>query len=228
MVIFTIKWLCEVEGIDDVVVDLKFPIASASQIVDAFKAKIAEHPPNSIQVAVFSHISSMPSVIEPVTELVSICQQAGILTIVDGAHAPGAIKIDVEQIGCDFYLGNCHKWMFSPRGSAFLYVHPKHQSSLFPQPTVISSSGKMDFLGRFEYTGTRDYVPLVCIQHGYDFMNYLGGRERVFEYGHEILKVVIEKLSTLWGTFPLVCLLVSTLLYFIVITICHTFVDSRF
>jgi isopenicillin-N epimerase len=80
------------------------------------------------------------------------------MVLIDGAHAPGVLNIDINTINPDFYLGNCHKWLFAPKGTAFLWVRREMQLPTFPEPTVISSSGKPDYVGRYDYTGTRDYT----------------------------------------------------------------------
>lgn len=77
---------------------------------------------NDIYIAVFSHITSIPAVILPVEEIIKACHDNGALALVDGAHAIGAIPVDVKKLGADFWLSNGHKWLFTPKGSAVLYV----------------------------------------------------------------------------------------------------------
>ncbi len=86
--------------------------------------------------------------IHPVETLTAMAKAHGSLVMIDGAHVPGVLDIDVLAIGAHYYTGNCHKWLFAPKGSAFLWVHPDHQQVEHPQPVVISSSGKYDFVGR--------------------------------------------------------------------------------
>jgi isopenicillin-N epimerase len=71
-------------------------------------------------------------VIEPVADLSVIAHAYGAIVLVDGAHAPGQIHVDVTAIGADFYLGNCHKWLYAPKGTAFLWVSPSQQTSVSP------------------------------------------------------------------------------------------------
>jgi hypothetical protein len=111
MVIDTVRWMSRTIGVDDVVVDLEFPISSPQEILSAVEIKLKAFP--NVKLCVFSHISSMPTMIEPVKELTELCHRYGALVMIDGAHAPGQIPVDIQDINADFYLGNCHKWLFS-------------------------------------------------------------------------------------------------------------------
>ena len=138
-------------------------------------------------------------------ELTKLCREHGAIVLIDGAHAPGVLDIDVEDIGADYYTGNCHKWLFAPKGSAFLWVNKRIQSELHPQPVVISSSGKYDYTGRFAYTGTRDYTPFATIPHAMDFIDrYLGGMTKMRDYCHNLLKEGCDHLIEAWKTSYLV------------------------
>jgi isopenicillin-N epimerase len=137
--------------------------------------------------------------------------------LIDGAHAPGVIDIFVEGIGCDYYTGNCHKWLFCSKGAAFLWVSKsvyeccehsesaknKHNSShnIHPQPAVISSTGKHDFLGRFEYTGTRDYIAYCTISSGLEFIEKkLSGVSTMRGYCTKLLSEGCQYLVKEWKT----------------------------
>jgi isopenicillin-N epimerase len=83
-----------------------------------------------------SHITSPTALIFPVQEICKRARQSGILSIVDGAHSPGHIPLDLNSIGADIYTGACHKWLCAPKGATFLYAHPDTQPIL--DPLVVS------------------------------------------------------------------------------------------
>lgn len=138
----------------------------------------------------------------PVEELTRVvrdgCPTA--LVLIDGAHAPGQIKLDIPAIHADFYVGNCHKWMYAPKGTAFLWISPGQRLEHSPQPTVISCSGKHDIPGRFEYTGTRDYTAFAALPSSLSFIDYLGGFDSVYRYCHGLAIQGGRYLTELWGT----------------------------
>jgi selenocysteine lyase/cysteine desulfurase len=104
-------------------VQISFPVQSPQQIIDAVSAALETHG-DDVKVCVFSHVSSFPSVILPVDELAKVCkmhstENNNILVLIDGAHAPGLVDIDMERLaaaGADYYCGNLHKWCFAPKG----------------------------------------------------------------------------------------------------------------
>jgi isopenicillin-N epimerase len=90
-----------------------------------------------------------------VADICARAREAGVHTIVDGAHAPGHIALDVEAIGADFYTGNCHKWLSSPKGAAFLHVREQEQASI--EPSIVSwDSVEEAWNNRHRWTGTHD------------------------------------------------------------------------
>ena len=129
-----------------------------------------------------SHISSTTALVFPVAALCAAARERGITTLVDGAHAPGQVALDLAAIGADFYTGNCHKWMCAPKGAAFLNVRPESQAGL--QATVVSwgdvadaldtsgagaPPGLVDFVGRtplqrrLQWQGTRDIAAFLSV-----------------------------------------------------------------
>ena len=130
----------------------------------------------------FSHITSTTALILPAAELCAAARERGIATFVDGAHAPGQIPLDIDAINADFYVGNCHKWLCAPKGSAFLHARSEHQTML--EANVISwgyaedsggHSGFDAYLGttgferRMQWQGTRDISAWLAVPAALDF-----------------------------------------------------------
>ena len=119
------------------------------------------------KVIFLSHITSPTATIFPVAAVCERARQEGILTVVDGAHAPGQIPLDMESIGADFYGGNLHKWLCAPKGAGFLYAHPSVQHLL--KPLIVSwgyeseNPSNSKFVDYHEWTGTRDIAAYLAV-----------------------------------------------------------------
>ena len=115
-----------------------------------------------------SHISSPTALCFPVEELCARAREADVLTIVDGAHAPGQIPLDLATLGADYYAGNCHKWLCSPKGAGFLYVRREVQSML--EPLVVTWDWPSeDWADRYRWTGTHDPSAHLAVPAAIDF-----------------------------------------------------------
>jgi len=103
-----------------------------------------------------SQVTSPTALVLPVAEICAAARAAGVLSIVDGAHAPGQVPVDLASLGADIYAGNCHKWLCAPKGAGFLWSSPEHQEWI--EPLVISwgSHEDADFGERHGWQGTRD------------------------------------------------------------------------
>ena len=110
---------------------------------------------------VVSHVTSPTALVLPVEEICAAARKAGVLSIVDGAHVPGHMPLDLGTLGADVYAGNCHKWLCAPKGSGFLWARPEHQEWI--EPLVISWGYHEDatFGERHGWQGTRD--PAACL-----------------------------------------------------------------
>jgi isopenicillin-N epimerase len=125
------------------------------------------------RVIFLSHITSPTAIIFPVAEVCTRARHEGILTVVDGAHAPGQIPIDMQAIGADFYGGNLHKWLCAPKGAGFLYARPEAQKLL--KPLIISWGYESEtpsgsaFIDYHEWTGTRDIAAYLTVPAAIQF-----------------------------------------------------------
>ena len=137
-------------GVSLVEVPLPLPIAEPAQITSAVQAALTPRT----RLAILDHITSTSALELPVAELAALCRANGTPVLIDGAHAPGQIALDVAALGVDYYTGNAHKWLFAPKGCAALWVAPQHRDSL--HPTTISHGLGQGMQAEFDWIGTRD------------------------------------------------------------------------
>ena len=162
-----------------------------------------------------SHITSTTALILPVAELCRAARERGIATLLDGAHAPGQIALDIDAIGADFYVGNCHKWMCAPKGAAFLHARAEHHPML--EPTVISwgyaagtggHSGFDAYLGtslferRMQWQGTRDIAAWLSVPQALAFCARHDW-PRVRARCHDMARTALDALTQRHGLAPI-------------------------
>eukprot|EP00026_Physarum_polycephalum_P007831 Phypoly_transcript_07899.p1 GENE.Phypoly_transcript_07899~~Phypoly_transcript_07899.p1 ORF type:complete len:411 (+),score=58.21 Phypoly_transcript_07899:35-1234(+) len=203
MVVHTLTYLHDTFNVHLKKVDIQFPMSSNSIVENVEQAILqtanGAEKSQKIRVAVFSHITSVPAITLPVEKLIELCHKHNILVLLDGAHAPGQIPLDLKALGADFYTGNLHKWFYSPKGSAFLYIAPSFRSLVVP--TVISSefAGARSLDSKFQYTGTRDYTAFCAIPTAIAFRKRIGDSQ-IYEYLHKLAIDGGKLLSSMWGT----------------------------
>ncbi len=153
--------------------EISWPVTSSKQILEDFWQGVNENT----KVIFISHICSATALSMPVEAIVKRARAAGIMTFIDGAHAPGQIDLDLANLGADFYVGACHKWLCAPKGSSFLYVRPNMQELI--EPLIVSwgwgNHRRMDYgssmLNNTQYTGTRDFSEYLAVSAAIDFQN---------------------------------------------------------
>jgi isopenicillin-N epimerase len=147
-----------------VVVKVPMPLVSEAAFTEALVGAFTERT----RVLFLSHITSPTALVFPIERPIAEARKRGIWTIIDGAHTPGHIPLDLDALDVDFYAGNCHKWLMTPKGSAFLYVRPSLQGLIDPlvishgwtadskQPGAKGAFGNSPFIDELEMQGTRD------------------------------------------------------------------------
>jgi len=183
---------------------VSIPVTTTDQIIEEFWHGVTP----KTKLIYISHIASPTSLTFPVKQICKRARQAGILSIVDGAHAPGQMQIDIDGIQADFYIGNCHKWMLCPKGVGFLHARPEVQHLI--EPLIVSwgyqsrftAPRESIFIDTLQWTGTRDPAAALSVPAAIEFMHENHWRE-VRDSCHQLLKSAIRMLSELTGLTPL-------------------------
>lgn len=195
---YTWGYLCGKAGAHYVKQEIALPFTTPEAMVDQLWAGVTTRT----RAIFLSHITSGTAATLPVKAICDRARNEGILTIVDGAHVPGQIPLDLEELGVDIYAGNCHKWLCAPKGSAFLYVRPEHQD--WVESLTISWGWRPGhtFVSRNQLQGTRDVSPYLAVPAALDFQrqhNWDGVRERC----HAMLAALRARLHARFGTEPI-------------------------
>ncbi len=175
-------------GAKVVTAHVPFPLQSEEEVIDAVLGALTERT----KLVLIDHVTSPTAVIFPVERIAAELASKGIDVMVDGAHAPGMIPLDLHKLGVAYYTGNCHKWLCAPKGSGFLYIREDKKKGI--RPLVIShgaNSTRTDksFLHlEFDWTGTDDYTPYILVGDCIDFLGslYPGGIGELMERNHRL------------------------------------------
>jgi isopenicillin-N epimerase len=146
---------------------LPFPLRDEEEIVAAVMACVSPRT----RLALLDHVTSPTALILPIARLVSELRSRGIETLIDGAHAPGQVRVALTQLGAAYYTGNAHKWLCAPKGAGFLHVRRDRQPGL--HPTVISHGYHAGFHAEFDWIGAFDPSPWLCIPAAIDWLGRL-------------------------------------------------------
>lgn len=181
-VLRTLEFVCDRADARLVIADLPFPTPGPDAVLEAFVDRLTPRT----RLAVIDHITSKTALILPIKQMIAECKDRGIRVLVDGAHAPGMIpNLRIENLGCDWYAANCHKWIGAPRGAAFLWTAPEHQPAL--RPTTISHGIGDGYTAAFDWPGTKDFTPWLTIPDALAFRESLGGDQAIWDYCHPLV-----------------------------------------
>jgi isopenicillin-N epimerase len=192
------RFLAKEHGFKIVRQPVRVPLNSVDEMVKEFFRGVTART----RVIFLSHITSPTAIIFPVREIVRRARQAGILTIIDGAHAPGQIPLDLPSLGADFYGGNLHKWLCAPKGAGFLYARPEVQHLL--KPLVVSwgyeseTPGNSTFIDHHEWWGTRDVAAFLSVPDAIDFQQSHDW-DRVRAACHDLLAETLSGIVEITG-----------------------------
>jgi len=196
--------VAEQSGAKVVEVCLPLPIHSPAQIV----AAVLERVTSRTRLAVLDHITSPTALVFPIQELVAELDRRGVDTLVDGAHAPGMVSLNLQRLGAAYYTGNCHKWLCAPKGAGFLYIRRDRQSGI--KPLIISHGwdrhrpDHTPFQDAFDWPGTFDPTAWLCVGAAIRFLETLlpDGLLFLMQRNHNLAVRARDKLCRRLGATP--------------------------
>lgn len=180
----TLEFVCDRADARLIPVHLDYPALGEEAIVETILDSITTRT----RLLVIDHVTSKTATVLPIAEIASECADRGIPVLVDGAHGPGMLDLNIEKLGVTWYAGNCHKWLGAPRGAAFLWTVPERQP--YVRPTTISHFVSDGYLPAFDWPGTKDFTPSLMIGEA------LAYRSR---YGEERLRTHCRDLTIAAG-----------------------------
>ena len=195
---------------------IKYPCED-DEIVAAFKSAVdqSKSAGKRPKICMYDTVSSLPGVRFPFEDLTRECKEAGIFSLVDGSQGIGMIDLNLSELDPDFFLTNCHKWLHVPRGCAALYVPLRNQWIITTTtPTShgyvaktnkrfnpLPESDKSNFVLNFEFTGTVDRSPYLCIPAAINWRrDVLGGEDRIMRYTQKLAKEGGKRAAQILGT----------------------------
>ena len=166
----TWNYICKKTGAKCIQTKIPLPLNSNENFIKRLESNITK----KTKIIFISHVTSSTALIFPAKAISDLAKRHNIFCIIDGAHAPGYLNLNIKEIDCDVYVGACHKWMCSPKGVSFLYVKTEHQKMI--DPLVISWGyesefpGKSQFLDYHQWQGTRDMSAYLTIPTTIEFL----------------------------------------------------------
>jgi isopenicillin-N epimerase len=194
----TVDFVAARSGCRVAVAQLPFPLRAADEVV----AAVLQAVTGATRLALLDHVTSPTALVLPIDRLVSELASRGVDSLVDGAHAPGMVPLDLPRTGAAYYTGNAHKWLCAPKGAAFLHVRRDRQPQL--HPNVISHGYGRGFHAEFDWTGTCDPTPWLCIPAALDFLGGLlpGGWPQLMQTNRALALAARRRLLEAVGAAP--------------------------
>lgn len=203
-------------NVDHRAIPLRYPLED-EDIVQAFcdTVKQIEAEGKRAKVCIFDVVSSRPGVVFPWQEMVKTCKDLGVISLVDGAQGIGMVHLDVSAADPDYFVSNCHKWLHVPRGCAVFYVPVRNQHLLtttlatshgyvprkVKRNNPLPASTKGPFIENFEFVGTKDNAPYLCVKDAIAWRrDVLGGEAKILAYMTDLNKKGIKRVAEILGT----------------------------
>jgi isopenicillin-N epimerase len=206
----TWNFVCRQTGARYVPVQIPLPFEA-----NEFTSRIWDGVTTRTRVIFLSHITSTTGLIFPIAEVCRRAREAGIFTLIDGAHVPGQIPLNIDELGADFYTGNCHKWLCAPKGSAFLHVRPEHHQlvdagvvSWGYSANIAGHTGFDAYTGstilerRLQWQGTRDIAAFLSVPAAIEFQKEHDW-DRIRKDCHALAAQTLQRICNMTGTPPI-------------------------
>ena len=194
----TARFLAERHGLSVVEAQVPWPLAGPDALIDAYAQALR----GGARIAIIDHIFSPLAVVTPLDAIVRLCRERGVQVLVDGAHAPAMLPLSLNALGdmgVDWYVGNCHKWLCAPKGCGFIVATAAGQRDL--HPVVISNYFGQGFEQEFAWTGTVDPSARLAISASLEFIEALGA-ERYRIALRDQARAAAALLAAAWGVAP--------------------------
>jgi isopenicillin-N epimerase len=159
------EWVCRRAGAHYVRVPIPLPLSDSNEVIDALLARAS----GRTRTIFVSHVTSTTALVLPMDEILDRARSLGVTTIVDGAHAPAQVPLNLGELGADFYSGNAHKWLCGPKGAGFLHVLPEHQERVDAAIVSWGYTEGRSFSQRIEEQGTRDPAAWLTVPEAIGF-----------------------------------------------------------
>ncbi|KAF2821186.1 PLP-dependent transferase [Ophiobolus disseminans] len=216
----TVSYITETTPAKSVKIAYTYPVED-DWLISEFHRTVEsiENQGGTVKIAIFDTVVSMPGVRMPFERLLTACKERGVLSCIDGAHGVGHVELDLSTLDPDFFVSNCHKWLHVPRGTAIFHVPLRNQAlmrstlptshgfapqgsniaSPFPK-SAFANAQKSAFVRNFEFVGTIDNAPFLCVPAALAWREKLGGEDAIRQYcwtlAQEGAKVVAKQLET--------------------------------
>lgn len=200
----TAQEICQEKKAKLLVLNVTFPTSDMTGSVKYQVTEIVEHyekvlqENKNVKLVIIDAITSISALKLPIKKLSEVCHKHNALVLIDGAHAPGQIPLDLERLGADFFLGNLHKWLFAPRGCAILWVSPKFHDVIIPQ--VVSWCHDKSLQDRFFQQGTIDHTSYTSAAAAVKFYKEVGGMGAITKYNSQLACWASTMLAETWDT----------------------------
>jgi isopenicillin-N epimerase len=187
------------------VVRIPLPLSGPDEVVD----RIMDAAGPNVRLALIDHVTSQTGIVFPIARIVRALRERGIETLVDGAHGPGMVPLDVSELGAAYYVGNFHKWVCASKGAAMLWVRPDKQRGIHPTSIshgYASTRDRSRFLEEFDWTGSADPSAFLSVPDALRFVGGLlpGGWPAIYAHNHALALSARRRLCDALGTAPVV------------------------